>query len=152
MWLVLQWSSKEDTRLVFIKRFTFKFYGRFVYAEASVQRETPRVQLHVGNITHMFTARKRSWGKVMFLQACVCSQRGISGHMSFLENRYLWYQVPSGGGMSRGVGISQGHGYLQRRGGYVRWSGCHHMYGQQAGGMHPTGMHSCLCKYALNDS
>ena len=104
MWLVLQWSSKEDTRFVFIKRFTFKLSFCSVYVEVSVQREAPRVQLHIVNITRMFTSRKWSLGESnVFTGVCL-----------FTEG-YLWSHVLSVGqvpGHFWGVGMSGGDEYI----------------------------------------
>ena len=106
----------------------------------------------------MFTTRKRNCGKVMFSEVRVCSQGvTISGPMSFPGlGGYLWYKVPWGGvfiQLSRGYGQGAATHPLPRVG---MSRGCSPSpdtwvtvgYGQQAGGIHPTGMlscHVCIC-------
>ena len=52
---------------------------------------------------------------------------------------YLWYQVPSGRGMCKGMGMSVG--WVYPAGPWLlTHNGGHHTYGCQADGMHPTGM------------
>ena len=89
-----------------------------------------------------FTASQRSWGKVMFPQACVCPKNGMPGPKSLQG---------LGGRVYQGVGIA-----------VMTWVWCgipvpswypfplvylhrywHLVMATEVGGMHPTGMLSC---------
>ena len=76
----------------------------------------------------IITGRQRSYLKVIFLQACVYSQggSGITGPGSLPGCRTSLVPCPTAGLGYRGAGI----GYLVGT--------------TKAGGMHPTGMLSCL--------
>ena len=88
------------------------------------------------------------WGKVMFLHLCVILFTGGGGLCLSMHHRSHDRGVSvrgslSGGSLSRGVS-GWGGGSLQ---GVSFWWGSlsgRPPYGKRAGGMHHTGMHSCM--------
>ena len=98
----------------------------------------------------IFSARKRIWGKVMFLHLCVILFTGrggfpacIIGHMTGGGVVCLKWGLHPGESLHTGGSEYRGGLHPEGLGRPPQDTWDTMAYGHQAGGMHPTGMHSC---------
>ena len=122
--------------------------------------------INTGRLTPFFVVWKESWffyrqqtmfAKVMFLQVSVCPQREVLPHCmlgyTLGADTLLREQTPSSGSRHPPPGADTPHPQEQTPPRSRPLPGTVHAgrYGQQAGGMHPTGMQSCLIMKILFD-
>ena len=96
------------------------------------------------------TTRKLSWGKVIFSVACVKNSVHRGSTWAGTPPRQVHPPWPSTPPLGRYTPLGQVHppGRYTPRAGTPPRAVHAGRYGQQAGGTHPTGMHSCLMMLA----
>ena len=121
------------------------------------QRLTP-LRFHFLSFTHYIYLPQTKFAKVMFLHVSVILSRGGGVCLSTCWDTTPWEQTPPPPGadprdQSSPLGADTpqdqtplGPGTPQDQTSPLLRSACWR-YGQQAGGMHPTGMQSCFCLY-----